>query len=73
MKNFFGKLFGNTQKKLQNSQKSHDCKHHNFERFPSIKSNEECLDCGIKMCYMCGNQHIERKCTINCNEINENC
>jgi len=66
MKKLLGKVFGKTSIKVPKIEKIEECKHHNHQKFPHIKPNEFCLDCAIKICYMCGNQHMDRKCTVNC-------
>lgn len=68
MKKFLGRIFSKkaTTSVALKPEKQVACTFHNNERYPHIKSNENCIDCGIQMCYMCGNHHLERKCTINC-------
>lgn len=74
MKNFLQKLFRKApqtqatqaQTPVPPRPQPIECKSHNYKRLPNIKANEICLDCGVKICYLCSHSHIEQKCTVAC-------
>lgn len=37
----------------------------NHEKIEYLKINEYCESCQIEFCYLCGNKHIDKMCTVN--------